>query len=421
MMIGDVAAVGGGTTAINAYNNFTGNNFLTNNNPERTKNNWSGALDVLETGAAVMPFASRDGRNAMFGAEARARTLATGKAAWNGAGNLASRTVNGIGNMANRTVSGAKNGLLNAEVKVNDAMDESPVLDWLFPRGGNGPQPALSNTVDEIPWLNRMVPNGGDAPEMTRPMRMDIDGPEGRAVKVPGSTLNEPTPRVPTSETTPEVPVTEPDVGLSNRGYRPEPGERSMTREQWKAESSERRARSIVSRTDQPLENPRANAAHEGHGHSDHGYRTTDTQHGNRIRTRITPSGRVGKPVSKSSKFNSPQSEAEAVGRGRVMLEKDLANRNVIDTYPDPITGRPTYVDPATGSPTRHTISVTSDRPHGFGYKIVKQKDAAGNVLKDTSNQPLTVADPTPIRNATVTWEYVPSKGEWHIVTHYPN
>jgi hypothetical protein len=121
VVAGGVAAVGGGTTAINAYNNFTGNNFLTNNNPERTKNNWSGALDVLETGTAVLPFASKNGRNAMFGADARARTLATGKSiwngasrAWNGAGNIASRTVNGIGNMANRTVSGAKNGLLNA-------------------------------------------------------------------------------------------------------------------------------------------------------------------------------------------------------------------------------------------------------------------------------------------------------------------
>jgi hypothetical protein len=36
VVAGGVAAVGGGTTAINAYNNFTGNNVLTNNNPERT-------------------------------------------------------------------------------------------------------------------------------------------------------------------------------------------------------------------------------------------------------------------------------------------------------------------------------------------------------------------------------------------------
>jgi hypothetical protein len=131
---------------------------------------------VLETGAAVMPFASKDGRSAMFGAEARARTLATGKAAWNGAGNLASRTVNGIGNMANRTVSGAKNGLLNAEVKLNNAMDESPVLDWLFPRGGNGPQPAFAGVPNGRTTTPMPVEN---TPEVARPMRMDVDGPEG--------------------------------------------------------------------------------------------------------------------------------------------------------------------------------------------------------------------------------------------------
>jgi hypothetical protein len=122
-----------------------------------------------------MPFASKNGRNAMFGADARARTLATGKSiwngasrAWNGAGNIASRTVGGIGNMANRTVSGAKNGLLAAEAKVNNAMDESPVLDWLFPRGGNGPEPAFAG-----------VPNGRttapkvDTPETSQPMMME--------------------------------------------------------------------------------------------------------------------------------------------------------------------------------------------------------------------------------------------------------
>jgi hypothetical protein len=254
VVAGGVAAVGG-ATAINAYNNFTGNNFLTNNNPERTKNNWSGALDVLETGTAVLPFASKNGRTAMFGADARARTLATGKSiwngasrAWNGAGNIASRTVGGIGNMANRTVSGAKNGLLNAEAKLNNAMDESPVLDWLFPRGGNGPQPAYAG-----------VPNGRtttpkvDTPETSQPMMMEgnnLDGPQpvqptrttGDVPETPQPTRPEvDTPEIPqptrTEVDAPEGPVTEPDVGLSNRGYRPQPGERSTTREQWEVQS----------------------------------------------------------------------------------------------------------------------------------------------------------------------------------------
>jgi hypothetical protein len=34
-----------------------------------------------------------------------------------------------------------------------------------------------------------------------------------------------------------------PDLGLANRGYRPKPGERSMTKEQWKAQSGVSRAK----------------------------------------------------------------------------------------------------------------------------------------------------------------------------------
>lgn len=69
---------------------------------------------------------------------------------------------------------------------------------------------------------------------------------------------------------------TEPDVGLSDRGTRPAPGERSMTREQWKAQDSRQRAERAVGCADQPLENPHPNAAQEGHGHGRHGYQTTD-------------------------------------------------------------------------------------------------------------------------------------------------
>jgi hypothetical protein len=133
-------------------------------------------------------------------------------------------------------------------------------------------------------------------------------------------------------------------------------------------QESQQRVQANVLKLDQPLENPLPNAA--SHGHGDHGYQTTDLQHGNHIRTQITPSGRLGKPVSKSSKFHSPEAELEANGRGRTILDDALANGMVVDTFPDPVTGKPTFVNPLNGAPTRHTVDVITTDPKGFGYRI---------------------------------------------------
>jgi Domain of unknown function (DUF4157) len=213
------------------------------------------------------------------------------------------------------------------------------------------------------------------------------------------------------------------DVGLSNRGYSPQPGKRSMTKEQWKAQSSEQRAANRTSKADQPLENPHPNASTQGHGHGDHGYQTTDIQQGDRIRTQMTPSGRMGAPINNPSKFRSPQAEAEALGRGARQRDADIAGGLVPPNkrFPDPITGNPTYVDPVTGEPTRYTTFVTTDSPKGFGYKVTKQRDPVTNqILRDANGQPLTVADSTPIKRAIIVWEYSPSKGTWNPLTYYP-
>jgi hypothetical protein len=111
VVVGGLGVAAAGTSAINAYNNFTGNNSLTDNNPNRTKNNWAGALDVGEGVMAALPFASKKGRTEMFGAEARARTLQTGKQLVQGVGNLASRAWNGARNV---NLGGIKNGAIQA-------------------------------------------------------------------------------------------------------------------------------------------------------------------------------------------------------------------------------------------------------------------------------------------------------------------
>jgi hypothetical protein len=197
--------------------------------------------------------------------------------------------------------------------------------------------------------------------------------------------------------------------GLAKRGYRPKPGERSMTKEQWKALNRRQRAIRTVSQADQPLEPTNPNKSTLGHGHSDHGYQTTATQQGHRIRTGTTPSGRNAPPVSKASHFRSPEAEAEALGRARRQLNADIKSSNIPE------------FDPATGEPNRHPVTVTTNHKNGFGYKVVKQKDSAGNVIRDANNLPLTTTDPTPLKNAKVIFEYVPSAGKWEPVTYFPN
>jgi Domain of unknown function (DUF4157) len=108
VLVGGAGIVGAGASGINAYNNFTGNNFLTNNNPEKTKNPWSGAFDVGNTAMALLPFASKGGRNAMFGAEARARTVQTAGQVWNGTKSLGVQALSGAKNLSAQGLGGVK-------------------------------------------------------------------------------------------------------------------------------------------------------------------------------------------------------------------------------------------------------------------------------------------------------------------------
>jgi hypothetical protein len=71
--------------------------------------NWSAGLNFLEAGAAFMPMASKNGRNAMFGAEARARTAQTAGQVWSGTKNLSGQAWNGVKNFGAQGFGGVKN------------------------------------------------------------------------------------------------------------------------------------------------------------------------------------------------------------------------------------------------------------------------------------------------------------------------
>ena len=219
---------------------------------------------------------------------------------------------------------------------------------------------------------------------------------------------------------------TAPDVGLSDRGYRPSAGERVETRQQYRERRSRERAEATVSGIDQPLENPRPNAAQHGHGHGRHGWQTTDAQQADRVVTgrfpdQLPTEAPGGPPRPRASRFGSPQAEAEALGRGRRALQRDLDAGNV-PAHPDPVTGSPTYVNPVTGEPVRHEAVVTTNRPGGFGSSQVvrRQPPPSSAFAPDAAGNRGAVPSSTALPNATVVHEHIPSTGGWRTVTHYP-
>jgi hypothetical protein len=189
-----------------------------------------------------------------------------------------------------------------------------------------------------------------------------------------------------------------------------------MTREEWAEQNSRERAERTVNAADQPLENPAANAAQEGHGHAWHGNQTTEADQITRVETGVTPTGEVRNPPNSASHFSSPQAEAEALGRGRRELQADLdAGAGGLE-FPD-ANGNPTYVRP-NGSPVRRTIDVATNRPGGFGTSVDVGPGAAPAPGMPTR---IGYPNPAPISDARVIYEYVPSTGQWQPVTYYPN
>jgi hypothetical protein len=167
------------------------------------------------------------------------------------------------------------------------------------------------------------------------------------------------------------------------------------------------RATRITEAADKPLEPTNPNKSTEGHGHADHGAQTTDAQQGQRIKDGTTPSGRQANAPSKTSKFNSPEQEAEALRLGRKDMDAKAAN------------GYPPY-DPVTGEPNRCPVDVTTNDPDGFGSQTTRAKNPDGTNMRDANGDYVPVTNPTPLSGAKVIYEYVPSTGKWEPVTCYP-
>jgi hypothetical protein len=117
-------------------------------------NNWSAALDFGTAALAAAPFATKGGRSAMFGAQARARTAQTAGQVWNGARNLPNRALNA----ADQVGYGAR--VLASELSPNVVTPEGLMV--------RPPMP-------EAPTPRPLIPG----PQKQQPLRMQGDTPEG--------------------------------------------------------------------------------------------------------------------------------------------------------------------------------------------------------------------------------------------------
>lgn len=124
-----------------------------------------------------------------------------------------------------------------------------------------------------------------------------------------------------------------------------------------------------------------------------------------RVQTGIAPDGQLTRRPNRSTKFDSPEAELEAVGRAKIGLERRVVNGQV----------PPWDIDPnGVVRPHRETV-VVGGRPDGYGSGVEVQRDAGGHPLPGRPVQ-LTAQD----ANACVVLEWNPANGRWDTVTQYP-
>lgn len=173
---------------------------------------------------------------------------------------------------------------------------------------------------------------------------------------------------------------------LSSLGHHPLPGERSMTRAQWKKAHHDARTQASVSELDGGV--PGA------HGHADHGFQTTLEQQTVRVQTGVTPSGRDS-IVGRATRYETPELELEASGRARRILS---------ETTPPTMTPKG-----ASGALSPSQVSYVVAHPKGqFGQGV------------ELLGQGQQVQSVGPCSKARVVFRFNPTTGKWGQYTSYP-
>jgi len=166
-------------------------------------------------------------------------------------------------------------------------------------------------------------------------------------------------------------------------------------------------------------------AASQGHGHKEHGYKTPMEAHEARVKMGKKPGGGQGEPAKLSTKFYGPDQEMEALEKGRVELDRKLAKGNIPEMDKD-------------GKPNKVHVRVSTDRPRGFGGGYKAKVGPDGHAIKlGPDGQPLElkangkpvdkdvkakhIAEPVKkLKTAKVVYQFNPKTGEWQELTYHP-
>lgn len=229
----------------------------------------------------------------------------------------------------------------------------------------------------------------------------DLDDPYGRAERAQNRSRTRPTPTQRTK--------------ARDKG-------KNKTEDQAKAESANKAKKAAdeeqriqnkedLEEVDQPLTKTHRDAAGRGHGHKEHGYKTKMEAHKVRVETGRKPGGGQGEPAELSTKFYGPDQEMEALDKGRVELDRTLAEGNT-----------PEMID---GKPNKVPVWVSTDRPRGFGGGYKAKVGPEGKAMKvghgGNARKQGQIAEPVKkLKTAKVVYQFNPKTGEWLPLTYHP-
>lgn len=143
-----------------------------------------------------------------------------------------------------------------------------------------------------------------------------------------------------------------------------------------------------------------------GHGHARHGWQTTPVQHDARVRTGMAPDGEYA-PTPRSTRFDSPEAESDAVARARARTTQRVATgkqSTVIEVGPDGTAELP------------RDKSVVTGYPGGYGSGVEVARDPITG--KPLPGRPVVPTSQYP--NAHVVLQFNPATGTWDPVTQFP-
>jgi hypothetical protein len=337
----------------------------------------------MQTGVQVWNGAKNLGNQAIGGvrnlaaSEGLAGVRALGSQAWSGAKNLGTQAVNGVKSWGAQAWSGAK--------------------DW------------GSKALDKF----RKPGNQGSNEGAIR----DVSEQEAATVWGAGP-----------GNTAPKAPTSEPDVGLSNRGYQPKPGERSTTKEQWKAQSSEQRrvATEKLILDDDPANQAardvaiqrrtRELASNGGHGPQRHGPQLTEQQLDDRAMYKIDPVTGTRFDAYKKDLDGTPQLHKAGKHATKVTSEESYVKGEIKVRSSEEFKNATAAAD-ANHQSFTEPIDVPLERIYGPDYK----SHVYGKTRIGSNNHP-TGTTVTDFTEGTMKAFYrKTADGRWVLHTMYPN